>query len=148
MADVLEPREGPADLTMATAALSESALVRLFTFMERIVGHGGYMQHLECMGDIQASTPSVREDICPCLTRTRAAEGGHWSFKRRRFLNVRELEALQGIPPGRIVFDEICTARQYGAMLGNAYTAPVCGRIGRSLLQSAGLVSEICDPWC
>ena len=60
----------------------------------------------------------------------------------QRMLCVPEMEALQGIPPGYTKRPSIVINRQYAAMLGNAYTVSVVGRVALSLLSSVGLVDR------
>ena len=81
-------------------------------------------------------------DCCPCLTRSRCSSGGHWVSNLQRMLCIPEMEALQGFPPGYIKRPSIVTQRQYAAMLGNADTVSVVGRVALSLLSSVGLVDR------
>ena len=58
-------------------------------------------------------------------------------------LNVQE-----GIPPGRLTWLAGLTQSKYAAMIGNAFTAVVIGRVALQLLQTVGkLPSTDPDDW-
>ena len=78
--------------------------------------------------------------ISPCLTRTRAAVGGHWITNLSRVTSIRETICLQGMPP-----DLNCagiTARQQGCMIGTATSVNVLERLLVRRLPAAGLVNR------
>ena len=59
-----------------------------------------------------------------------------------------ELERLQGFPPGRLQRPPGVTEKQYTAMLGNAFTVSVVGRLSLPLLQCVGIVDNTTrDVW-
>eukprot|EP00971_Amphidinium_carterae_P327308 6458589-Amphidinium_carterae.1 len=47
------------------------------------------------------------------------------------------MEALQGIPHGRIKWEAHCTPRQYWQMIGNAFSVNVIGRVLLRLASSS-----------
>lgn len=83
----------------------------------------------------------------PCLTRTRAAAGGHWITTRSRLMSVPEMLRLQGMSPALNCVG--ITERQMGCMIGNAMSVNVLERLLVRLLPAVGLVSGTClrDRW-
>ena len=63
----------------------------------------------------------------PCLTRTRAADGGHWITTRSRLMSVPEMLRLQGMSPALNCVG--ITERQMGCMIGNAMSVNVLERL-------------------
>ncbi len=86
--------------------------------------------------------------VPPCLTRTRAGNGGHYILPLRRWMTVEELEALQGFPRGALSIPAGASKKHYAAMLGNAFTVSVVGRVALALLKTTGVVrSDHVDVW-
>ena len=92
-------------------------------------------------------SPQYGWGYAPCLTRNRSGGGGFWIFAKHRFMTLNELERLQGIPPGRINYEDACSPRQYAQMIGNAFSVSVVGRLMRNLLVQAGFFKRLADPW-
>ncbi|CAK0788983.1 unnamed protein product [Prorocentrum cordatum] len=92
-------------------------------------------------------SPQYGWGYAPCLTRNRSGGGGFWIFAKHRFMTLNELERLQGIPPGRINYENACSPRQYAQMIGNAFSVSVVGRLTRNLLVQAGFFKRLADPW-
>ena len=80
----------------------------------------------------------------PCLTAARGAQGGFWSLGRRRMMHVEELLLLQGIDPASTRIRTAVSARQAGALIGNAFTLPLVARVLVCGLRSLGF--EVADP--
>ena len=63
----------------------------------------------------------------PCLTRTRAGNGGYWITRVNGFLTTREMLRLQGLPECLIKIAETAgiSERQLRQMIGNAMSVNV-----------------------
>ena len=75
---------------------------------------------VECLSGREP--PQCLLGIVPCITRTRAAAGGHWVTQLGRFLTVEEMSNLEGLP---VPFREKARQRgltdvQIAQMAGNA----------------------------
>ena len=77
-------------------------------------------------------------DKSPCLTAAGCRHGGCWVANLNRHLLIEEMEALQGIPEGRLSWPSGTTRSKYRAMVGNSYTVGVIGRIALRLLKTIG----------
>ena len=55
-----------------------------------------------------------------------------------RHLLIEEMEALQGIPEGRLSWPSGMKRCEYGVMVGNSFTVGVIGRIALRLLKTIG----------
>ena len=98
--------------------------------------------------DIDSGKRSGAAMVSPCLTRTRCRTGGHWLVHRRRMMTLSEIEALQGFPQGYLRLPAGITESQFAAMIGNAFTVSVIGRVALRLLRSVGIVDNRCtDVW-
>ena len=81
----------------------------------------GYnVDRAKVVANVDGGKPAHMFNMCPCLTKTRAANGGHWLLWKRRRLSFLEMLKLQGmrrdnfeIPPG-------VSERQVRGMVGNA----------------------------
>ena len=63
-------------------------------------------------------------------------------------MTIVEMARLQGIPDGRLKIPGAVTEKQYGGMLGNAFTVSVVGRVALRLLRAIGIAGpEVRDPW-
>ena len=94
---------------------------------------------VECLSGREP--PQCLLGIVPCITRTRAANGGHWVTQLGRFLTVEEMLNLQGLP---VPFRE--KARQTGLtdvqiaqMAGNAIPTNVLMLLLARILTKLGL---------
>ena len=77
-------------------------------------------------------------DTSPCLTAGGCRCGGSWVANLNRHLLIEEMEALQGIPEGRLSWPSGTTRGKYSAMVGNSFTVGVIGRIALRLLKTIG----------
>lgn len=80
----------------------------------------------------------VYVDKSPCLTAACCKCGGSWVANLNRHLLIEEMEALQGIPEGRLSWPSGTTRSKYGVMVGNSFTVGVIGRIALRLLKTIG----------
>ena len=78
-------------------------------------------------------------DRVPCLTASRAREGGFWVTNLGRFLTLSEMFRLQGINPAGLQLDGIPRGR-VGDMIGNAFTQTIFERLFIEVLPAADLV--------
>jgi len=97
--------------------------------------------------------------VSPCITRTRACNGGHLVLSRGRRLTIQEQERLFGLhvqPPrgGRSVAVQRppgVSVRAWGAIIGNSIPVPLlarvlCKALPASGLLPAGAVQDVWDP--
>lgn len=89
---------------------------------------------------------NLRANSTPCLTAARGAQGGFWLLGHRRMMSVCELLRLQGIDPASTCIGTAVSARQAGALIGNAFTLPVIARVLACGLRCLGY--EVADPIC
>ena len=83
--------------------------------------------------DVDGTKPSMMYNISPCLTRTRAANGGHWLSCRGRRMTLVEMIRLMGLgnplPNGKTHFlirlDGVCD-RQFKACWAMPFQFPCC----------------------
>ena len=83
---------------------------------------------------------SLMLDRSPCLTRGRAAEGGHWLVHRGRSMTTREVFMLQGLKPERWRLPEDVTEAHLRGCVGNAMSGNVVKAVLMSVLASLGEV--------
>ena len=82
------------------------------------------------------------------LTRSRSRTGVYMILPHRRFMTLHEVEALQGFPEGHLRIPAGVSPKQYAAMLGNAFTVSVVGRVSLHLLKVIGKIPwNYPDPW-
>lgn len=86
-------------------------------------------------------------DYTPCLTAARGGSGGFWITCRGRRMSTAELCRLQGIDPHDVHLPVGVTSRQFGRMVGNAFTQTVIERLVSRLLVSAGMAPRVLDRW-
>lgn len=84
---------------------------------------------------------SYMEGVSPCLTRSRAASGGHWLTWKQRKMTISEILALQGVSLGRIP-QGVLSDRQLGGIAGNAVPVPLLRRVMKALFTAAGLLPQ------
>ena len=86
--------------------------------------------------------PHWSRDIAPCLTRSRAGQGGWWVSSLNRRMTTAEMLRFMGMPVDR--FKRQCISeRQFRLMIGNAWCILVTARITAKLLLATGLVSPL-----
>ena len=83
---------------------------------------------------------SVMLGRSPCLTRQRAAEGGHWLVHRGRMMTTREVFMLQGLKPERWRLPEGVTQSHLRGCAGNAMSGNVIKAVLTSVLAALGEV--------
>ena len=86
----------------------------------------------------------VTIDKSPCLTKSCCRNGASWVANLNRHMLIDEMEALQGIPAGRLSWPSGTTRSKYGAMIGNGFTVGVIGRVALRLLKTIG---KLPLPW-
>ncbi len=137
----------------STLQPSTSVKRNIDTALATITQNGGRPQHVPYVVNVGASPGHggghYMRECSPCLTRARCAGGGHWISNRSRMMTITEMQALQGFPPNYLYVPPDVTQRQYAAMLGNAYTVGVAGRVALALLRTIGVAAEDhADVWC
>ncbi len=76
--------------------------------------------------DIDGSKPSPPMLGCsPCLTATRASNGGHWLSTRGRRLSTAEMCKLQAMDPARLRVPQGVSTPQFRKMLGNSMSVNI-----------------------
>ncbi len=139
---LLDARDAaPASLMPTT----NHATTTLLTAMERLRQANVDPHTTSCFIDVMASAgwTSTMQDICPCLTATRSATGGHYITKCQRLLTVAEICRLQCLPPDR--HDWVAakvSQREFLRAVGNAMSANVLARILSHTLYAAGLTES------
>ena len=81
---------------------------------------------------------SVFVEKSPCLTAAACKCGCSWVANLNRHLLIEEMEALQGIPEGRLSWPSGMRRSKYGVMVGTSFTVGVIGRIALRLLKTIG----------
>ena len=136
---------GPACLKAASqpdlSAMPDGTVRGIMMGMDRILEKGGNPLHETWFIDCKASTSrmAVKKNICPCLTRTRAAAGAFWLSNRGRFLETHEMMRMQGIDPKIFRVPTTVTIRQFHAMIGNAVAVPVLAGIIDGMCKAVGV---------
>lgn len=105
--------------------------------------------------DCDGSKCHLMHGVSPCLTKSRAAAGGHWLVSRGRRMSVTEMERLFGYhiqPPngGKPVSlkrPRKVSDRQWGALLGNSIPVPLLVRVLCRALPAASLSHPLPDIW-
>ncbi|MCP4194714.1 MAG: DNA (cytosine-5-)-methyltransferase [Planctomycetaceae bacterium] len=105
--------------------------------------------------DIDGSKVHMMSGVSPCLTRTRAANGGHWILCRGRRMSIKEMERLMGVgvtppsggKPSIIERPATVSARQWGSIIGNSIPVPLLQRILCRVLPAAGFYTDLPDLW-
>ena len=78
-----------------------------------------------------------KENVCPCLTRTRAGTGGFWVTSIANRMGTRSIANFQGFDLDNVDTSDV-TDRQLRLMLGNAWSINVSSWIVYSLMRSLG----------
>jgi DNA-cytosine methyltransferase len=105
--------------------------------------------------DCDSSRMHMMHGISPCLTKSRASNGGHWIIQRGRRQTVTEQERLFGLhvqPPngGCMVAlrqPRTVSNRQWGSIVGNSIPIPMLARILCKFLPAVGLTPHLADVW-
>ena len=104
--------------------------------------HGGVCQDLTWVVEVGSSnrTCNVMPEKSPCLTRCR--QNGHFLLPQNRMMALEEMEELQGFPAQHMRIPGGVTLRQYSAMIGDAFSVPVAGRVAVALLKIVGKLPQ------
>ena len=101
--------------------------------------------------DLDASErfASWRHDLCPCITRSRAASAGFYITSRKRRLSTAEMLKLQGIRPENMRKYRGMSPGVLNAAVGNAMSACVLERLLPRIAYAIGCIPErMPDEWC
>lgn len=85
-----------------------------------------------------ASRANMMYDLCPAITRSRAASCDFWLTSAGRRLTVDELLRLQGFSAQDINLDGL-SERQVGELVGNAMSVPVLSAVLQEGLSVCGM---------
>lgn len=96
--------------------------------------HSHYFIDVSCA---MSRKPKVCKDLCPCLTRARAAVGGFWLSWKNRMMNTNEIIRFMGVLPEEIPRN-VVSERHLRLLAGNAIPVPMLGRILRAMLRATG----------
>ena len=88
------------------------------------------------VADIDASVMTYQCNALPCITATRASNGGYWLEWQGRRTSLKELVRAQGMDPDRV--QQVTSARTLGHAIGNAMTQTVMQNIVKKLLPAVG----------
>ena len=95
-----------------------------------------------------AAWTSWRLNVCPCITRARAASAGFYITSRKRRISTAEMLKLQGIRPENMRGHGL----SYGvlnAAVGNAMSACILERLLPRIAYAIGCIPErMPDEWC
>lgn len=103
--------------------------------------------------DVDGTKGHAMKNKSPCLTRSRAAAGGHWLPGRGRQMTEQEMERLFGLhvqPPNGgkkigVKKPPAFSKRKWGAIIGNSIPVPVIARVLAKALPAAGIRCK--DVW-
>ena len=84
------------------------------------------------------SRPYVKLNCAPCLTATRASQGGHWCTRTNRMLTCQEMANLMGLGDSFKVTED-CDERALGHAVGNSICVGVLQRVPQSALHAVKL---------
>ena len=93
---------------------------------------------------------SVMFGCCPCLTKARGGQEGHYVIPLRRKLNIHEIGALQAIPKPWVdaMLEAVPDTHVVGRALGDAMSLNVVMRLLPRVLVAAGLLDTLpADVW-
>jgi len=93
------------------------------------------------VADIDASRLCFKVGVVPCITATRAANGGYWLHGYGRKTTMSELMRAQGMQPDTIT--QVTSIRALRHAMGNAMSQNVLARIFATLLPAVGLATEV-----
>ena len=138
----------PASLNDRPPPTQGVALKNWLVAVRELISKGIHPLKTDCVINVDGKRHSHMVDRVPCLTATRASNGGHWVTSRGRRMYQDEMQTIMGITPGRLSSDGV-SDRQFQHMLGNAMAVNVLERIFVRLLPAVGLVhsSALIDRW-
>ena len=87
--------------------------------------------------DIFSSKPCMMYNISPCLTRSRAMQGGHWVSCRGRQFTELEMRRLMGLSQ-ELCRPEAISDRQWNGLLGNSIPVDMLVLVLRAALPFCG----------
>ena len=93
---------------------------------------------------------SRMKGCAPCITKTRARQGGHWVSTHNRRLNMEEMLVLQSMNPDRLVRPDDVTEAQFRSMIGNSMSVNVVEAIISMLSRAAPALfgdQPVADNW-
>jgi DNA-cytosine methyltransferase len=114
--------------------------------LKKLAGAGVNPQEQTCFIDIYASPSYTQARVgrSPCITATRAAQGGYYITNQRRMTETEELGRLQGWPTSyihRMVASGVAQ-KVIRHAIGNGMSMNVVYRLLPRVLLAAGLVNE------
>ena len=80
----------------------------------------------------------MMHDLCPAITKSRAAGRDFWLMSAARRLTILELLRLQGFSSSDLDLHGV-SERQVGAMVGNAMSVPVLSAVLQEGLRVCGM---------
>ena len=110
--------------------------------LKKIMANGGRPSVGDYMLEIDAKSPSFKQDQSFCLTSARVSGGGYWVSSRGRRLRLDAMRRLQGYDPAYVRTLEGVTSRQFAFMRGNGMAVPMVARILYKLLPAAKLAEK------
>ena len=112
-------------------------------------GYDPEVQNMFVGLDASERFASWRHDLCPCITRSRAAQGGFYITSRKRRLSTAEMLKLQGIRPENMRKYRGMSPGVLNAAVGNAMSACVLERLLPRIAYAIGCIPErMPDEWC
>ena len=128
----------PAD-EPAPPELNNTNLKNLTSIMEKFKEAPQKLSATENVANIGGSSPHIMMNMCPCLTKQRAASRAYFSLSRQRSLTLADMARLQGVPAQDIEgWDSVVSAPQLGGIIGNAIPICLMERVLHSVLKSLG----------
>ena len=122
-------------------------LKNLLAITERYKDKANKLLEVENVCNIGGSSPHIMENMCPCLTKSRASQRAYYSFSRQRSLTIQDMCRLQGVPAMDIKgWDSVVTDAQIGGIIGNAIPVCLMERVLHATLSSLGHFVEP-DRW-
>lgn len=144
LSDFLEPRLPRDALPTSMTALRN--MVLLLNRIKALRASGG--RRGPFVGDLAPSPAfggKMTEGYIPCLTRARAEGQSFWLFRQHRFLTMREMLGLMGVPRDRFRVPAGISERQVRQMIGNSMDVILVSRIFIRLLNSLGFPRKLTD---
>ena len=118
---------------------SSVARTNVLSTLHRLVEEGRSPLEEEIIIDVDGSKPHHQDHYSPCLTRTRAAGGGHWLTWLQRRMTTSEVCALQGVAFSSLP-EGLATDRQVRELAGNSIPVPLMARVMQAALKAGGLL--------
>jgi DNA (cytosine-5)-methyltransferase 1 len=112
--------------------------------LKKLARTGAKPRDETCFIDVHASFAFTQARVgrCPCITATRAAQGGYYITNQRRMTDTEELGRLQGWPTPYIrrMLSSGVAHKHIGHAIGNGMSLNVVYRLLPRVLLAAGLV--------